>query len=649
MNVIFLFFQVSFDQVLFTCHRCWQRINTAERAQQAVGAVEIDHIVNEDDNIPVPLAIPVNQRNLARASNTASHCIFRDCLNESRLRIPNSRKAHMLSYYNFYIPPSARVCNEHIMTHDWDQLLSGNVSQEFNVDHILDIISIYRTALENPSTMFDFDLQTVDENELRHWTGLTIVEFNSLLEQTPSLRQRSNVPNVVLGGYLMKLRTGEPNVRLASLLKISRRTFERQLVIARECLLADFVPSHLGFDHISRNEALTKNLLIPNALFGDENNSKLISICDGTYIYIQKSSNFLFQRRSYSLHKYRNLLKPFLIVCSNGYIIDVTGPYAATTSDATIMSNILNDHDNTFHWFYLSNDVFILDRGFRDALPDFEACGYDAHMPPSKDRNSQQLSTEQANKSRLITIVRWVVEVVNGRFKRDFKFLRADNFNRAVPHMFEHFRIAAALINAFHLPIRDNAYANAIITIINERIHFENHLAQYVIQKNLNMQRVVFTRMAAYVPGFEDIPQLEEEHLVLIALGTYHIKIASSYCAEHLSDGTYVIELYRDNELEDLNEYNIEVEEGSFLLRARIQSRHTRSKQYYTYVLINSGIEGRGAFKHYYCTCLTGRRTIGTCAHVISILWYLCWARHQEGLSPPAAHLNNVIIDTSIM
>ncbi|RVE48129.1 hypothetical protein evm_007189 [Chilo suppressalis] len=41
------------------------------------------------------------------------HLIQRDCLNMSRIRIPNSIKAHMLFYYNFYIPTSARVCNEH--------------------------------------------------------------------------------------------------------------------------------------------------------------------------------------------------------------------------------------------------------------------------------------------------------------------------------------------------------------------------------------------------------------------------------------------------------------------------------------------------------------------------------------------------------
>lgn len=101
-----------------------------------------------------------------------------------------------------------------------------------------------------------------------------------VLEQTPSLLEQSNKPNVVLGGFLMKLRSGEPNERIASLLKISRRTFERQLVIARECLSSDFVSLHLEVDHIERNEALNKNLLIPKTIFGDPENTKLICIYD---------------------------------------------------------------------------------------------------------------------------------------------------------------------------------------------------------------------------------------------------------------------------------------------------------------------------------------------------------------------------------
>lgn len=88
----------------------------------------------------------------------------------------------------------------------------------------------------------------------------------------------------------MKMRSGEPNERLAARLGISRRSFERKLSTARRCLLNDFVPRHLGWDHISREEIISRSLVIPNSLYG-ENGTRAILIVDGTYIFIQKRRN----------------------------------------------------------------------------------------------------------------------------------------------------------------------------------------------------------------------------------------------------------------------------------------------------------------------------------------------------------------------
>ncbi|KAH9638606.1 hypothetical protein HF086_003851 [Spodoptera exigua] len=81
------------------------------------------------------------------------------------------------------------------------------------------------------------------------------------------------------------------------------------------------------------------------------------------------------KRKSYSLHKFRRLLKPFLMVCSDGHIIDIYGLYEATKSDATILSEIMKNPSDPFHWFFHENDVLILDRGFRDCIEDVETCG----------------------------------------------------------------------------------------------------------------------------------------------------------------------------------------------------------------------------------------------------------------------------------
>ncbi|KOB70499.1 Uncharacterized protein OBRU01_15210 [Operophtera brumata] len=85
---------------------------------------------------------------------------------------------------------------------------------------------------------------------------------------------------------------------------------------------------------------------------------------------------------------------------------------------------MLQRRQDPFHWFYRPNDVFILDRGFRDALEELESVGYLAKVPISSATRGAQLSTGDANKSRMVTMCRWVVETINGRLKNQFKLLR---------------------------------------------------------------------------------------------------------------------------------------------------------------------------------------------------------------------------------
>lgn len=152
----------------------------------------------------------------------------------------------------------------------------------------------------------------------------------------------------------------------------------------------------MGYDHLTRNEVIFRCLSIPNALFGNLeaplSQRKAIVILGGTYIYLQKSGNYYFQRKSYSLHKFRRLLKPFLIVCPDGDIINIYGLYEATKSDATILTEIMRSQIDPFHWFFNEGDVLILDRGFRDSIDEVESCGYLTYLPASKDETEHQLT-----------------------------------------------------------------------------------------------------------------------------------------------------------------------------------------------------------------------------------------------------------------
>ncbi|CAH2109131.1 unnamed protein product [Euphydryas editha] len=403
---------------------------------------------------------------------------------------------------------------------------------------------MYVQALEQ-RTLIDFEnIDEITVEDLHFWTGLNHNQFNELLDQVPSLRRGSNTPRTDLGIYLSKIRTGEPSIRLSTVFNKSRQTIDRKINFTRRYLFNDFVPLHLGFDHITRSEVIERNRVLPNHIFGIGETPKAILICDGLYIFIQKSSNFLFQRNSYSLHKYQNLIKPFMIVCGDGYIIDVTGPYDATTSDASIMQQILQNHDGPMeeapiNYFLEEGDVFILDRGFRDSIPLLESYGYVAHVPLSVTRGESQLTTDLANKSRRVTLCRWVVETINGRFKRDFKIFRHKVFNRTLPNTMKDFKIAAAIINCFQEPYEDSRYTNQFIDIINN-VNNHNHLCDYVLEHNLNRQKVAFIRMQADLPELADFPRLTHEDLILIAVGTYHLKIARSYCSEHIKQtGVY--------------------------------------------------------------------------------------------------------------
>lgn len=622
--------QVAFDGTRSICHACWHTINTA---------------LNQPP-VPPPAPADIRVPGTTRAANTARRCMIDSCNSTELRHVPNTIKVHLLSYYQFLVPRHARICQEHLVhTHVED--IPQNVQAQLSLtpDNIQDIISMYTLALERRAF---FDVENADEiseQDLQFWTGLNRENFDSLLSET-SLDQQSRTPRTDLAVYLCKIRTGEPNNRIATIFNVSRRSVDRKIRKVRSCLATDFLPSNLGLDHITRDQVIQHNRILPSNIFGNEAVPKAIVIFDGTYLFVEKSSNFLFQRRSYSLHKYRNLIKPFLIVCADGYIIDVMGPYPAVTSDADIMIKILNNHDEpiedgAFNYFFEQGDIFILDRGFRDSVPLVESHGYVAHMPPSKSRGETQLTTEKANKSRLITMCRWIVETINGRFKRDFKIFRNRVFNLHVPFIFTDFRIAAAIINRFQEPYSDSVYVHEFINLINENINRPNLLADYVIAHNLNRQRATFSRLVADSPEVTDFPRLTQEDLILFAIGTYHVKLARSYASEHIkATGVYEIEVYREPQNANINH-----EDNNILIRCRIQSRHVQRKIYYTYVMYNPEAEGREALKEYYCTCIHGKRTLGSCAHVISVIYYLGWARHEEIFAHPAYRLDDILID----
>lgn len=119
------------------------------------------------------------------------------------------------------------------------------------------------------------------------------------------------------------------NTVLSTLFDISKSSIRRAVHTIRKVLVSELVPKYLGFQHICREEIIKHHTrsLSQSLLAG--NSSQAIIVLDETYIYIKKSSNFKFQKRSLSIsvHKGRPLVKPMVIVSIPGYFISVLGPY----------------------------------------------------------------------------------------------------------------------------------------------------------------------------------------------------------------------------------------------------------------------------------------------------------------------------------
>ena len=118
---------------------------------------------------------------------------------------------------------------------------------------------------------------------------------------------------VALAVFLAKMRLEVSNRVLASIFRLyDERKVSRIVHEVSKALLKDFVSYYLGFQHIDRQTVLQYHQTRTATQLMADGDGQVILVMDGTYLYIQKSSNNEFQRRSFSMHKHRNLIKPMI-------------------------------------------------------------------------------------------------------------------------------------------------------------------------------------------------------------------------------------------------------------------------------------------------------------------------------------------------
>lgn len=254
-----------------------------------------------------------------------------------------------------------------------------------------------------------------------------------------------------------------------------------------------------------------------------------------------------------------------------------------------------------------AGDIFILDRGFRNCVSFLRERNYEVLIPTCK---RGQLTWQEANDSRIRTKLRWVIESANGMLKKQFKILDKVKPNKSLGKIKVEFQIAGALHNMFGKRLTsDHENFKEISDQMKLRRNKPNLLQSHVNENNWNMKKRDFVS----IDQVSDVtfPTLSEVELKMITLGTYQLKQANGYLVEHFSP-------HEPRKFECLKDKWGEKD----VIRAKLQSRHKKSRIYNIYVSFDEN-----DIDEWYCSCFMGARTVGCCSHVAAVIVYFATGR----------------------
>lgn len=98
--------------------------------------------------------------------------------------------------------------------------------------------------------------------------------------------------STTLGIFLF--RSGISSKILATLFIIAKSSVRRDFQSIKKFLSTDFVPSNLGFQHITREDVINLHTLELAQNLMAERPDQVILVLDGAYIYIKKVATFSF-------------------------------------------------------------------------------------------------------------------------------------------------------------------------------------------------------------------------------------------------------------------------------------------------------------------------------------------------------------------
>jgi len=319
----------------------------------------------------------------------------------------------------------------------------------------------------------------------------------------------------------------------------------------------------------------------------------------------EKSSDHAARRMTFCGYKKRNLLKPMMVVAPSGLIIAAEGLYYTDfgNNDSKILQDILHKSNSLMN-LLIPGDATLVDRQFQGAKAYVEGKGLKFFMPSILDKKQKQFTTEQANASRKVTVLRYIVELANGRIKNKYRFFDDVIRSPYLPMLNKMFLFGCALLNKYsNVNIKDDDFHEKVAEIIEQRMDKPNLLKQKVEQLKWD------TRQVIWEPANEDcalgFPALTLEDLKEITLGVYQTKMGNNYNEEHISpDNSYVFCTHKE-------------EPG--IIKVQMRSRYSSRTRRVLWIEYSEYVNGSAAVKEWYCKCPIGARTVGVCSHIAAV------------------------------
>ena len=348
---------------VFTCNRCLQaESNLKNRAKSghdsSSDATSNDEEDDDDDTIVI---------DMPKAKSSHQLCIFGCQPNAgvSLRHLKTEDACKLTSIYKIIVDVHCRACESHFRDDgqlnfdDMPELNASTSKCRMSAKNLKELIVGF-TKLVNklPESKMYFD--DIDDEQLKYECGVDRDTFTYLANRVGNtVRDRQQT-----GIYLMRFRRNDTYRALAYRFGVSVGTIAGYITRVRSCLTNSIVAEELGLTNSRRPSLVSNQSTFANILLkmnNEENQEKLIVVCDSTYIDVEKSSNYTFQKKSYYEPRKENTVKAFMIVTTNGLIVDVIVPHEGVKSDGQILNTLLETESMSS--FFKQGDFFVLDRG----------------------------------------------------------------------------------------------------------------------------------------------------------------------------------------------------------------------------------------------------------------------------------------------